>query len=42
MKVEKYNDWDEQPNINLAMKYVLYTYNPLFTFCLISYITFVQ
>jgi hypothetical protein len=29
-KVKKHNAWDEQPNIDLAMKRVLYRYNLLF------------
>jgi hypothetical protein len=30
-KVKKHNAWDEQPNIDLAMKRVLYMYNLLLT-----------
>jgi hypothetical protein len=30
-KVKKHNVWDEQPNIDLAMKRVLYRYNLFFT-----------
>ena len=33
-KVKKHNVWDEQPNIYLAMKHVLYMYNLFFTICL--------
>ena len=32
-KVKKHNVWDEQPNIDLAMKCVLYMYNLIFTSC---------
>ena len=34
-KVKKKNAWDEQSNIDLAMKRVLYKYNIIFTICLI-------
>ena len=30
----QHNAWDEQPNIDLAMKRVLYMYNLIFTICL--------
>ena len=31
-KVKKHNGWDEQPNIDLAMKRVLYRYNLILLF----------
>ena len=37
-KVKKHNTWDEQPNIDLAMKRVLYLYNLIFNICLIFFI----
>ena len=36
-KVKNNNAWDEQPNIDLAMKRVLYMYNLIFTICLIFF-----
>ena len=39
-KVKKHNAWDEQPNINLAMKRVLYKYNLLFILALIFTLQF--
>ena len=36
-KVKKYNAWDKQPNINLAIERVLYRYNLIFTICLIFF-----
>ena len=41
-KVKENNAWDEQPNIDLAMKRVLYMYNLIFTICLIFFITCVK
>ena len=40
--VKKKNAWDEQPNIDLTMKHVLYKYNLIFTICLIRFITCVK
>ena len=36
-KVKKHNAWDEQPNIDSAMKRILYRYNLIFTICLIFF-----
>jgi hypothetical protein len=39
-KVKEHNDWNEQPNIDLAMKRVLYMYNLLFIISFIFFIAF--
>jgi hypothetical protein len=41
-KVKKYNAWDEQSNIDLAMKQNLYNYNLFFTTSLYFFITIVK
>ena len=39
-KVKKYNAWDEQPNIDLAMKRVLYKYNLIFIIFLLHVLNY--
>ena len=41
-KVKKHIAWDEQPNIDFAMKRALYRYHMIFTICLIFFITCVK
>ena len=41
-KVKKHNAWDEQPNIDLAMKHILHMYNLFCTIYLNIAITFVK